>query len=246
MVFKRRDKPPFSVRIREILLPRRGWRRGIEYLAHRMRRLPDSPHRIALGFACGVFSSFTPFFGLHFLLAVAMARAVRANIIAALIGTGVGNPLTFPLIAPVALALGRRILGHGASGRDYGRVSDAFANAFGGIREGIFAMFGHGEAHWHRLVPFFRDILWPYLVGGLLPGLAAGLLAYYLTRPLVAAYQNRRRARMLQRALRREGLFLRVAELGGTTSRTVSVSVGTGTITISDGRGSRTFRGCSM
>lgn len=55
-----------------------------------------------------------------------------------------------------------------------------------------------------------------------------------------------RNARMLQRALRREGLFLRVAELGGTTSRTFSVSVGTGTITISDVRCSRTFRGCSM
>ena len=30
---------------------------------HRVRRLPDTPHRIALGFACGVFVSFTPFFG---------------------------------------------------------------------------------------------------------------------------------------------------------------------------------------
>ncbi len=203
MVFKRRDKPPFSVRLREALLPRRGWRRGIEYLGHRVRRLPDSPHRIALGFACGVFSSFTPFFGLHFLFAIAVARAVRGNIIAALIGTGMGNPLTFPLIAPVALALGRRILGHGASGRDYGRVSDAFAQAFGGIREGIYAMFGSGEAHWYRLVPFLRDVLWPYLVGGLIPGIGAGLIAYYLTRPLIAAYQSRRRQRMLERAHQR-------------------------------------------
>jgi uncharacterized protein (DUF2062 family) len=200
MVFKRRDKPPFQVRLREAFLPRGGWRRGIEYLGHRVRRLPDSPHRIALGFACGVFSSFTPFFGLHFIFAVAVARLVRGNMIAALIGTGVGNPLTFPLIAPVALALGRRILGHGASGRDYSRVSDAFAQAFAGIQEGILAMFGHGESHWHMLVPFLRDVLWPYLVGGLIPGIGAGLIAYYLTRPLVAAYQARRRQRMLERA----------------------------------------------
>ena len=54
MVFKRRDKPPFSIRMRELLYPRRGWRRAIEYLGHRVRRLPDTPHRIALGFACGL------------------------------------------------------------------------------------------------------------------------------------------------------------------------------------------------
>ena len=42
---------PCSTRIREAVLPRRGWRRGIEYLGHRVRRLPDTPHRIALGFA---------------------------------------------------------------------------------------------------------------------------------------------------------------------------------------------------
>ena len=134
------------------------------------------------------------------MLAVVVARLVRGNMIAALIGTGVGNPLTFPLIAPVALAIGRRILGHGASGRDYSRVSDAFAQAFGGIQEGILAMLGHGESHWGRLIPFLRDVLWPYLVGGLIPGIAAGLIAYYVTRPLVAAYQARRRQRMLERA----------------------------------------------
>ena len=78
MVFKRRDKPPLLSRLREAVLPRRGWRRGIEYLGHRVRRLPDTPHRIALGFACGVFVSFTPFFGLHFVLA-AGARLAAAR-----------------------------------------------------------------------------------------------------------------------------------------------------------------------
>ena len=200
MVFKRRDKPPLLNRIRAALLPRRGYRRGFEYLGHRVRRLPDTPHRIALGVACGVFSSFTPFFGLHFIFALAVARAVRGNMIAALIGTGVGNPLTFPFIAPVALGLGRRILGHGASGRDFGRVSDAFSQAFAAVKLGVLSLFGRGESEWFKLVPFFRDILWPYLVGGLLPGLAAAILSYYLTRPLVAAYQTRRRSRMLARA----------------------------------------------
>jgi uncharacterized protein len=203
MVFKRRDKPPIHVRFRELLVPRRGWRRAVEYLGHRVRRLPDSPHRIALGFACGVFTTFTPFFGLHFVLAVALAWAVRSNLIAALIGTGVGNPLTFPLIAPLALGLGREILGYGASGRDPARISDAFSQAFAAIRDAVMSLFGNGHADWNLLVPFLRDILWPYFVGGLLPGLAAAALSYWLTRPLVAAYQSRRRSRLLERAHRR-------------------------------------------
>ena len=47
---------------------------------------------------------------------------------------------------------------------------------------------------------FVEDVIWPYLVGGLLPGLVAAIASYYVTRPLVAAYQMRRRSRMLARA----------------------------------------------
>ena len=200
MVFKRRDRPPLLSRLRQLLLPRRGWRRGIEYLGHRVRRLPDTPHRIALGFACGVYASFTPFFGLHFVVAVALARVLRGNMVSSLIGTAVGNPLTFPLIASVSLALGRRILGYGVTGRDFSRISDAFAQAFAAIWHGILSRFGRGDSEWQNLIPFFRDIIWPYFVGGLLPGLVAAIVGYYLTRPLIAAYQTRRRARMLRRA----------------------------------------------
>ena len=33
----------------------------------------------------------------------------------------------------------------------------------------------------------------PYLVGGIVPGLIAGLACYYLSLPVIAAYQKRRR-----------------------------------------------------
>ena len=199
MVFKRRDKPPLITRLREALLPRRGYRRGLEYLGHRVRRLPDTPHRIALGFSCGVYASFTPFFGLHFVVAVALARLVRGNMVAGLIGTAVGNPLTFPFIASISMGLGRRIVGYGVTGRDFGRISDAFTQAFIGIGQSLFSLFGRGESEWRKLIPFFRDVVWPYFVGGIIPGLIASVVAYYLTRPLIAAYQHRRRTRMLER-----------------------------------------------
>ena len=111
MVFKRRDKLPFVDRVKEFFAPRKGWRRGIEYLSLRMRRLPDSADSIALGFACGVYASFTPFFGFHFVFAAALAWVLRANLYASAIGTFFGNPITFGFIMWICLNLGGRIMG---------------------------------------------------------------------------------------------------------------------------------------
>ncbi len=113
MIFKRRHRPPFWDRLREIVYPRKGLWRGLDYIRMRLHRLPDSPHRIALGFACGAVASFTPFFGIHIVLAAALAWLVRGNILAAVFGTMVGNPLTFPFIAAFSLETGWRILGTG-------------------------------------------------------------------------------------------------------------------------------------
>lgn len=207
MIFKRRDIPPFLDRAREFVYPRRGWRRAVSYLGHRVRRIPDTPHRIALGFAAGAFVSFSPLFGLHLFYAAALAWALRANIVASLIGTFVGNPLTFPIIAPLALSLGRTMLGHRAKGGDFGSISHAFAQAGEGIRDGVLSLFGRAAPDWGKLGVFFDDLLLPYFIGGLLPGLGAAVLCYLILRPLVAAYQGARRARLTERAR------LRAAEL---------------------------------
>lgn len=199
MVFKRRDKPPLQDRLREAILPRRGWARAIEYIAHRIRRLPDTPHRIALGFACGAMVSFTPFFGLHFILAAALAWVVRGNILAGLIGTLVGNPLTFPLIAWISMALGRRILGTGLTGRDFERVMDAFVLVGEGLWQTFLSLFGIGTSQWGKVTLIWSEVALPYLVGGLLPGLVTAIALYYVVRGVVAAYQAARAARRLRR-----------------------------------------------
>lgn len=206
MVFKRRDRLPWSARMREAVLPRTGWRRAVEYLAHRVRRIPDTPHRIALGFACGAFVSFTPLFGLHVFAAVAVAWAIRANVFAALVGTAIGNPLTFPFIASLSLALGRRMLGDGGSGRDWGRVSESFEQAGEALWQGALSLVGRGTADWDKLGLFVTDVIWPYTVGGLLPGFVVATASYYAIRALVGGYQAARRLRLGERARRRDAL----------------------------------------
>ena len=72
--------------------------RIISYYRIRLARIKASPYAISSGFACGSMVSFTPLLGFHFVLAVVFAYILRANLVAALIGTIIGNPLTFPFI----------------------------------------------------------------------------------------------------------------------------------------------------
>ncbi|MGZ9108438.1 MAG: DUF2062 domain-containing protein [Micavibrio sp.] len=96
MMFKRRQKRHPVTKLKEMIWPRMGWDRAIDYFRHRLFRNSDSTHKITGGLAIGVGVSFTPFLGFHLAFAAFLAWAFRFNIIAALIGTVIGNPWTFP------------------------------------------------------------------------------------------------------------------------------------------------------
>ena len=110
-MFKRRNPRSVSERVTGWLYPPGGWARAGRYIGHRLRRLPDPAHKIARGIACGVFVCFTPLFGLHFLMSAAFAWAIGGNVLAALLATFVGNPVTFPVIATISVELGSWMLG---------------------------------------------------------------------------------------------------------------------------------------
>ncbi|MGF1501569.1 MAG: DUF2062 domain-containing protein [Paracoccaceae bacterium] len=203
MVFGRRNKETFWDRTRNFLYPRKGFWRGVGYIKQRMKRLPDTPHRIALGFACGAFASFTPFFTLHFFVAAFFAWILRANMFAALAGTIVGNPFTITLIASSSLWLGRWILGQRANGSNIDAVWDAFGTAFDGLWATLKSWVGLGPAEPTGLLTFFHDLFLPYLVGGAVWGFLAGAGTYVLLWPLVAAYQAARQRRFDERAAAR-------------------------------------------
>lgn len=164
--------------LRAYIAPRTGWRRVINYWRHRMQRLPDSPTRIALGIACGVYTSFTPFFGFHFMIAAGLAWLLRGNIVASAIGTFFGNPLTFPFIIAICLELGGMIMGAPIN-------SD-----FTGLGLQQMAMV---------LIRNIGSLVIPYFVGGIIPGLASAVICYMIIRPVVATYQRRRRNRLIAR-----------------------------------------------
>lgn len=212
MIFKRRDKPPFWQRMREMAYPRKGWQRGIEYIALRMRRLPDTAHRIAFGVAIGVWVCFTPLYGFHMVLAALMAWAFRANVLASLAGTFVGNPITFPFIAALCMKVGRRTLGIGHGGNDIKAVMDAFWETGDSLWLSFKGVFGFGPGGHVNLNAFWWEILLPYLIGGLIVGTVLGFVTYILTKPSVAAFQRSRRRKLSERHIKRHSKTETVAD----------------------------------
>lgn len=196
MVFKRRDKRPFWQVVVDFFYPKGGWKRAFYYVQHRLHRLPDKPHRIARGLFIGVLISFSPLFGLHFVVAALLAKAMRGNIMAALLGTFFGNPLTFPFIATLSLQLGYLILGYPRGDPHRGYVFEYFRSSALEIKNNFLALFTNADADWSNLDGFYHSIFLPYLVGGIIPGIIAGLIVYYLSVPLITVYQNRRRGRL--------------------------------------------------
>ena len=186
----------------DFFYPRGGWSRAVRYVAHRLRRLPDPAHRISRGIAAGVFTCFTPFFGFHFLFSVTLAFVVRGNILAAVLATFFGNPLTFPVIATISVELGYDILGRPGGISLHGIVS-AFSRASIDLWSNFLALFTSDTTNWLGMSEFFHAVFLPYLVGGLLPGTVAGLVAYVVSRPLIAAYKKTRVARMKKSVERR-------------------------------------------
>ena len=193
MIFKRRDPKTMGRSVAEFLWPRGGWARAFHYVKHRVRRLPDSPERIARGIWAGVFMSFTPLFGFHFLGAVMIAKAMKGNILASLMATFVGNPLTFVFITLASLKSGHWILGTRLEHGELRMLSRKFADAGIDLWHNAWAIFTPEEMDWSGLAIFSRDVFFPYLIGGILAGIFFATIAYYLAVPVLRAYQHRRK-----------------------------------------------------
>ncbi len=172
-MFKRRKTLGFWRKCADFFWPRMGFRRFFNYAWYRLIRLRHTPHSIALGFACGVFASFSPFIGLHLLIAIAIAWLLGGNILAATIGTGIGNPITFPFIWVLTFKTGTQILGF-----------DAKITLLETLELGTL---------WVRPLDVLVPLIWPMMLGGGLLGILAGVMAYYPSIKLIYFYQKRKK-----------------------------------------------------
>lgn len=74
-------------------------------------KVKDSPHRVALAFAVGVFMGISPFLGLHYIGAFLLAWFFRLNKLVALVGVSVNNPWTIVPITSFCVWIGAKLIG---------------------------------------------------------------------------------------------------------------------------------------
>jgi uncharacterized protein (DUF2062 family) len=152
-------------------------------MSKRILRLTGSPHAIAAGVAAGIFTSITPFLGLHIIFAVCIAYLIGGNVIASTIATGFANPLTFPFIWGSTLALGRFIL-------------------YGSFESPEHLHIGHMLTHL-RFGELWDPLLKPMAVGSIPIGLLVASIVYAVTYSAASAFREQRRKRLAERARRK-------------------------------------------
>lgn len=154
-----------------------------------------------------MFTTFTPFYTLHFVVAAVIAKLMRGNILASLMATFFGNPLTYIPIAWVSLTSGHWMLGRSLdrslleapTGKGTCGIGCQFSNAFRDLGHNFKAIFTDERMDWRGLHMFYDEVFYPYMVGGIIPGIVAATIAYYLSVPVIRAYQNRRRKRLREK-----------------------------------------------
>lgn len=151
------------------------------WFIYRVLHVDDTPHRIALGVAVGIFITWTPSIGFQMLLTVAISTLLRANKFVGVPFVWISNPLTLiPIYGPNFL-LGSWLLGGDYS---YDRFADSLAKAvsFGGT------WWEKTQSWWEATIHFF----WPLWIGSLINGLVLGAITYVLIYWGVTAYRKRR------------------------------------------------------
>lgn len=135
----------------------------------RLLSLDDPPERTALAFAIGVFIAFSPFLGLHTIMATLAAFVFRFNKIAIYSGTFINNPiLTLVPIIIASYATGAFLLGRPL------RISP----------EGIDLL---SEPHlltagyYRKLGREAWEVVWPFTLGGMILSVVCSLVAYPVT-----------------------------------------------------------------
>ena len=129
MPFGRKKKKKLIISIYNFIKFFFTFSRNKKYISLSIKRMKGSPQALSLGLATGIAISFTPFIGLHALLAIFISWVIGGSMAAALIGTLLGNPWTFPFIWYFTFEIGQFI--------NYGFLSHEEEFSFKNIKKEI-------------------------------------------------------------------------------------------------------------
>jgi uncharacterized protein (DUF2062 family) len=146
-------------------------RRWLDVLLH----IEDSPERTAAAFAIGIFFGFSPFLGVHTLLALIVAFVLNLNRVAVLLGVYANLPWFLAPYYAIATMAGAEITRQPLPLDLRAKFGALFALSL-----------WHGD-FWRRLFVFMRPLLWPYTVGSMLCAVVLAMAAYQLALTFVTS-----------------------------------------------------------
>ncbi len=121
----------------------------------------ENPKRIAKGIAIGVLIAFSPLLGIHTILCIALALIFRASKSAAILGSFLCNPITFPFILFIDYEVGILICKIFKMNYTHYIISD-FKN-FHILEQGL-------------------ELLVPMLIGSVIVGIIAAIPSYIFSK----------------------------------------------------------------
>lgn len=165
----------------------RRWR---DYLRMAIRQR-DTPDRIARGVAIGMFIAFTPFFGLHIVLALIATSLLGGNRIASIPPLFITNVFTIAPVYAFTYWLGSYLV----PGVDHGpdRAIAALTRPA-----------GHGwsafNSMWRELMEVGGEFLLYTTIGGAIVGAILAVPSFYMSRRFILRHRAHRSLRLAQRA----------------------------------------------
>jgi uncharacterized protein (DUF2062 family) len=127
-----------------------------------------SAHEIALGAAIGAFWGVFPTFGLSTILSLLLYKVFRFNLVAAISGAFISNPLTSPFLLIISYKVGS-YLTKTESQLDYD--------------------------NWYKNLPKIGYVL---IIGSTIVSLLAGIIVYYITKYAVDRRNNKKPDTLIQ------------------------------------------------
>jgi uncharacterized protein (DUF2062 family) len=131
-------------------------------------QLNDSPNRLALAFAVGVFIAFSPTIGLHTISCFVFAWMFRLSNIVVLTAAFINNPWTIVPLYGFCLWFGIKITGTMIATPDIAWQSLTFSSTY----------------------DILRPYLWPFVAGTIVLGGVAAIISYFFIYWAVVRYRR--------------------------------------------------------
>jgi len=156
------------------------------FIVRRILHIDDTPHRLALGLALGIFVAWTPTIGVQMVLVVILATMCRANKLVGIPMVWISNPFTLPLVYYPNYLLGRYLLG----------LFDAQTTTNYSFRqlENLLTKFNdmsfYEIAFWDKLGRLLLDIGLDLWLGSIIVGLFLGIIVYIVSYKFILWYRT--------------------------------------------------------